>query len=193
MKRTPYLLAILILLTACTGCDNEKLKPGEFEDAALKACVQDLIDYAIGVGTMKADDPNKYEKIDTLDCYGGGIKSLKGIENLSNLNWLAIVDNQVESLEPLSTLAKLTFLKLSNNKIKELESLSGLTELNNVSLIDNYIEDITPLYGCKKITMLSINGNCITDEKQFEDIQTQLPNAGVSGAVLAAQHPEKCQ
>ncbi|HOW51302.1 MAG TPA: leucine-rich repeat domain-containing protein [bacterium] len=106
---------------------------------------------------------------------------------------MSIVDNQVESLEPLRTLTKLTFLKLNNNKIKDLEPLSGLTELNALYLMNNYIDSLTPLYGCKKITALSINGNCITDERQFEDIQAQLPNAGISGAVLAAQTPEKCQ
>ena len=52
MKRTAYLLTILILLTACTGCDNgnNKLKPGEFEDPAFKACVQEKIDYDANLG-----------------------------------------------------------------------------------------------------------------------------------------------
>ncbi|HOW51057.1 MAG TPA: hypothetical protein PLV42_03310 [bacterium] len=71
MKRTAYLLTILILLTACTGCDDGKLKPGEFEDPAFKACVENKINYA----ELDRNDPELYNKIDSMECYGGGSRA----------------------------------------------------------------------------------------------------------------------
>ncbi|HOW51061.1 MAG TPA: hypothetical protein PLV42_03330 [bacterium] len=75
MKRTAYLLTILILLTACTGCDDGKLKPGEFEDPAFKACVEERINYAIGIGLWQKDDPELYNKVEELACEGGGFRA----------------------------------------------------------------------------------------------------------------------
>ena len=67
------MLTILILLTACTGCDNgnNKLKPGEFEDPAFKACVQEKIDYDANLGLLDKNDPELYNKITRLGCGGG--------------------------------------------------------------------------------------------------------------------------
>ncbi|HOW50977.1 MAG TPA: hypothetical protein PLV42_02910 [bacterium] len=73
-----FFLTILILLTACTGCDNGdngKLKPGEFEDPAFKACVEERINYAIGIGLWQKDDPELYNKVEMLECYGGGSRA----------------------------------------------------------------------------------------------------------------------
>ncbi|HOW51303.1 MAG TPA: hypothetical protein PLV42_04575 [bacterium] len=66
-----FLLTILILLTACTGCDDEKLKPGEFEDPAFKACVENYMNLI----EIDKNDPEKYNKIKNLECYGGGFRA----------------------------------------------------------------------------------------------------------------------
>jgi Leucine-rich repeat (LRR) protein len=127
MRNILILLAVLVVgLIACTGCDDDgKLKPGEFGDPAFKACVENKISYA----ELDKNDPDLYDKITSMECYGGGIKSLKGIENMPNMDWLAIVDNQIELLEPLHTLTKLDWLKLNNNKIKDITPISNLPAL----------------------------------------------------------------
>ena len=176
---------------AAVGCDGGG-KGEMFPDPAFKACVDDLVNYAIEIGNIDANDPNKYEKIDTLDCYGGGIKSLKGIENLSNLDWLAIVDNQVESLEPLRTLTKLEFLKLDNNQVKDLEPLSGLTALNALYFHYNYVEDISPLYEMKSLSTVGPGNNCIPKE-QFYTLQKKNPAIVMEINLENYVIPEKCQ
>ena len=185
-------MVILLLLTACTGCDDNKLKPGEFEDPAFAKCVQDRIDYAVSIGLWQKDDPDIYNKVDKLECYGGEIKKIKGIENMPNINWLAVVDNQLESLEPLRTLTKLEFLKLNNNKIKDIEPLSELKTLYNLYLADNYIEDISPLCVLTQIRTVMLSGNCITDVNQFRELEKCASEYSSNGAENY-QEPEKCQ
>ena len=188
-----YYMAMFLLLSLTIGCDGDgPLKPGEFEDPAFAKCVKDSIDYAISIGLWQKDDPDIYNKVEELACEGGGVSSLKGIENMPNIDWLGIVDNEIESLEPLRTLTKLTFLKLDNNKIKDLEPLSGLTELTSLYLSYNYIEDISPLCPLTKLSMVGLTGNCITDVNQFRELEKCAPNY-TSGGAENYQNPEKCQ
>ena len=191
--RTIYLLSFFVLFSLTIGCDGDgPLKPGEFEDPAFAKCVKDRIDYAISIGLWQKDDPDIYNKVEMLECYGGGVKSLKGIENMPNMDDLSIVDNEIESLEPLRTLTKLEFLKLDNNKIKDLEPLSGLTELSTLLLSNNFIEDLTPLYSLSKLGLVSLDGNCIVDYSQFDELEKHSPNINL-GSPEKYQTPEKCQ
>ena len=191
--RVFFYLMLLLLLTACTGCDGDgKLKPGEFEDPAFAKCVQDMIDYAVSIGLWQKDDPDIYNKVNKLECYGGGVKEIGGVENMPNINWLAVVDNQVESLEPLRTLTKLKFLKLDNNKIRDVEPLSGLTELTSLLLYNNYIKDISSLCPLKKLDMADFSENCIADANQFRELEKCAPNY-TSGGAENYQDPAKCQ
>ena len=191
-ERTAYLLTILILLTACTGCDDGKLKPGEFEDPAFKACVEENLQDYYNNHLIDPADPERYNKVEMLECYGGGVKSLKGIENMPNVDDLAIVDNEIESLEPLRTLTKLTFLKLNNNKIKDLEPLSGLTALATLFLYDNYISDISPLYAVASLKTAGLGGNCILKE-QFDELEEKNPDINIGDTPEDFQDLAKCQ
>jgi len=185
---------LLLLLTACIGCDGDgPLKPGEFEDPAFAKCVKDKIDYEANLGLLDKNDPDLYNKIESLACAGFGVKSIKGIENLPNIDWFGAEDNEIESLEPLRTLTKLEFLKLSNNKIKELEPLSGLNVLGALHVDRNYIEDISSLYGNTSLTMLSIWGNCISNLFQFDELKKNNSNLVITGTTADDQDPTKCQ
>ena len=187
--RVFFYLMLLLLLTACTGCDGDgKLKPGEFEDPAFKACVENKINYA----GLDKEDPDLYNKITSLACGGGGISNLNGIENMPNIFDLTVIDNQIESLESLRTLTKLKWLKLDNNKIKDLEPLSELTELTSLYLRNNYIEDISPLCSLTKLSMVGLSGNCIADANQFRELEKCIPGY-TSGGAENYQNPEKCQ
>ena len=185
-----FWLAAAVAVFAAAGCDDGK---GEmFPDPAFKACVEDRIAYAVSIGLWQKDDPDIYNKVTMLECYGGGVKSIKGIEHMPNMDDLSIVDNQIESLEPLRTLTKLEFLKLNNNKIKDLEPLSGLKMLYNLYLADNYIEDISPLCALTQIRTVMLSGNCITDVNQFRELENCASEYSSNGAENY-QEPAKCQ
>ena len=188
-----YYMAMFLLLSLTIGCDGDgPLKPGEFEDPAFAKCVEKILQIYIDNNLILADDPDKYNKIDMLGCGEGGIRSIKGIENMPNLDEIEIIDNEIESLEPLRTLTKLEFLKLNNNKIKDLEPLSGLTELISLYLYDNYIENILPLCALTQIHTVGLSGNCIVDVNQFRELEKCAPEYSSNGAE-DYQNPEKCQ
>jgi len=184
-----FLLAVAVI--GAVGCDDGG-KGEMFPDPAFKACVEEKINYDANLDILDKNDPDLYDKIYMLACEGGGIKNIKGIEHMPNIDWLAITDNQVESLEPLRTLTKLEFLKLDNNKIKNLEPLSGLTILSTLSLSDNYIEDISPLFTLTNLGSVWLNGNCITDAGQFQELKQHSPDVQTGGAENS-QTPAKCQ
>ena len=184
---------MFLLLSLTLGCDGDgPLKPGEFEDPAFAKCVEKNLQDYYDNHLIDPDDPERYNKVEMLECYGGGVKGLKGIENMPNMDDLSIVDNEIESLEPLRTLTKLEFLKLSNNKIKDLEPLSGLPVLGSLIIDDNYVEDISPLYGVSSLTMLWLSRNCI-DISQLEEIEKRNSNLHFSETTKSSQDPEKCQ
>lgn len=77
-----FLLAAVFI--GAVGCDDGG--NGEmFPDPAFKACVEDRIAYAVSIGLWQKDDPDIYNKVDELACEGGGVKSLKGIDNMQTL------------------------------------------------------------------------------------------------------------
>lgn len=189
MRTITGLIFLLILIIACTACDKNEAM---FPDPAFAKCVKDRIDYAVGIGLWQKDDPENYNKVTMLECYGGGVKSIQGIEKMPNMDDLSIVDNQVESLEPLRTLTKITFLKLDNNKIQDLTPLSELANLSSLSLSKNYIKDLTPLYALTKLGNVYLDRNCITDAQQFEELKKHSPNV-ITGDAVNYQEPDKCK
>ncbi|HSA33857.1 MAG TPA: hypothetical protein P5077_09035 [bacterium] len=71
--RTVCLLSFFMLFSLTIGCDGDgTLKPGEFEDPAFAKCVEDKIDYEAGLGLLDKNDPDLYNKIESLACAGGG-------------------------------------------------------------------------------------------------------------------------
>jgi len=123
---------------------------------------------------------------------GGGVSSLKGIENIPNIDWLGVVDNQVESLEPLRTLTKLTFLKLDNNRIREVEPVSRLPVLATLYVYHNYVDDIMCLYDMTWLKTAGLGDNCIPKE-QFYVLKEKNPDIVIGVDLDNYVIPEKCK
>lgn len=143
-------------------------------------------------------------KIRYLNCYGGGIANLDGLENLASLNNLIVVENSVVDISPIASLKNLQILILSFNKIANIESLanlpeidflflagnplsetswtvlSGMTNLTTLGLEECRIRDINFLTNLKRIENLYLNGNQITDisplREMFNLVNLSLPN-----------------
>ena len=111
---------------------------------------------------------------------------------MPNIDWLGIVDNEIESLEPLRTLMKLTFLKLNNNKIRDLEPVSNLPMLNALFLNDNYVNDISCFYDTQSLTYAELADNCIPKE-QLLTMREKHPQLPLGVDLDNYVTPEKCQ
>lgn len=86
---------------------------------------------------MSIRDWAKLWSIYSLDISNKGIKDLKGIENLSSLNYLYCENNEIESLD-LSSWEYLIYLDCSNNLLTEL-NISGNQYLENLWCANNLL------------------------------------------------------
>ncbi|WP_217302693.1 cell wall-binding repeat-containing protein [Clostridium sp. 001] len=163
-----------------------------FKDKNLEEAVRDSIDKPNG--TLYKSD---VEKITVLSAQDRGIKDISGIENLTNLQSLALysnqisdismvkdltnlqelnlADNQISDISGLKDLTNLQTLYLQNNKISDINGLKDLTNLQKLLLENNEISDISALKGLTNLESLSLDDNKISDINMLKDL-TNLQN-----------------
>ena len=98
--------------------------------------------------------------------YGGTLRSspekpfgnLDGIQNLTNLRNLTILNRLVTDISPISELKNLRFLSLHTNWISDITPLSGLTDLEQLIISENPISDISALSELTKLRRLHVHG-----------------------------------
>ncbi|EAF9641306.1 hypothetical protein A6I69_13080 [Listeria monocytogenes] len=113
------------------------------------------------------DDIVTQAELDTISSLGAryvGIVNLSGMENLTNLEYLYLENNQISDISPLSNLTNLTELNLDDNQISDISPLSNLTNLPYLNLASNHqISDISPLSNLTSLTYLNLGINQISD------------------------------
>ena len=137
-----------------------------FEDPRLEAQVR----VAVSSGVRKNFSPvaewnltcNLLSGVELLHV-GGGIESLAGIQNLTNLTSLDLDSNRITDIGALSGLTGLTNLRLSANSITDISALSGLRNLTQLRLELNSVTDIGALRELTNLTSLGLDRNSITD------------------------------
>jgi len=92
-----------------------------------------------------------------------GIVSLEGMQNLTSLTILVLIDNSITDAGPLSSLPSLQTIFLRNNSIRDLSPFTGLTGLGTLVLGNNSISDLSPLTGLTSLWDLDVANNSITD------------------------------
>ncbi|EAF1122871.1 LPXTG cell wall anchor domain-containing protein, partial [Listeria monocytogenes] len=120
-----------------------------------------------------------------------GVRSLEGIDRLSDLNELYFNNNNVSDLSPLRGMKNLWYVLFNNNNISDLSPLAGkkvaLLEVNNNNISDitplasmevldffadnNEISDITPLAN-KSFRKLKLSDNKISDVSSLSNTTT---------------------
>ncbi|MBO4460477.1 MAG: S-layer homology domain-containing protein [Clostridiales bacterium] len=91
---------------------------------------------------------------------GKGIKDLKGIENLTNLNRLYCDNNKLTSID-LSANKDLSLLYIENNKLSSLD-VSKNTGLNGISCANNKITSLD-VSGLKELESLEVQENNLAE------------------------------
>jgi Leucine-rich repeat (LRR) protein len=111
-------------------------------DPSLANCVQKhLIDKKL---TLLSD-------IEKLKCHGMNIKSLDGLQQLTNLRSLSLFNNKLTHAD-LTSFKELTYLNIANNKLTSIK-LAQLGKLHTLYLFKNKLTtiDFTGLKSLKKI------------------------------------------
>ncbi len=131
-------------------------------DARLRAVIADNLGKASGAPIT----PAEMASLTRIDAPNKGIRSLTGLEQAINLQWLDLGlgrassnSNAISDLSPLSNLTNLTYLDLTDNSITDISTLSNLTNLTRLNLRRNRISDISVLSNLTNLTGLYLHAN----------------------------------
>ncbi|ELC6641711.1 leucine-rich repeat domain-containing protein [Listeria monocytogenes] len=146
-----------------------------FPDAALAEIIRDTL------GKSSVDDIVTQAELDTItrvsESYRG-IADISGMENLTNLGYLYLNNNQISDISPLANLTNLSNLDLYNNQISDISPLENLTNLSDLGLYNNQISDISPLANLTNLSNLDLNNNQISDLSPLSNL-TNLKDLGL--------------
>jgi internalin A len=134
-----------------------------FPDPALESAIRNAIDKPDG--SIALDDVAHLEEL-RFD----GVASLTGLECLTSLAYLEMVDSAISDLAPLSQLTSLTYLAANDSAISDLTPLAGLTSLTTLYLNRNSVSDLTPLSGLTWLEYLELGENAIGDLTPLEGL-----------------------
>ena len=148
-----------VLLPSALCSDQPATAIATFEDANLEAAIR----AALSIGGRQNLTCSLVSGLTDLTARNAGIASLVGIQNLTSLTTLYLVDNPVTDISALSGLTKLTTLWLFSNSNTDISALSGLTSLTDLRLGGNSITDIRALRELTNLTVLYLHNNSISD------------------------------
>ncbi|NOZ53627.1 MAG: hypothetical protein GXP08_10875 [Gammaproteobacteria bacterium] len=126
-----------------------------FTDNALQECIDQL---AAAKGWRYA-----HELVGNVDCSSRAIQQLAGVEHLTTIDSLNVLNNQIADISALAALINLKRLYLNDNQIDAVNSLSGLVALEFLNLRNNQLTDISAISNLTTLTVLYMNNNAIVD------------------------------
>lgn len=91
------------------------------------------------------------------------IRSIRGLDTLTNLASLSLRSNDISDLTPLANLHKLGKITLTDNRVTDLVPLAGLPALSDLGLSGNTIADLTPLARVRTLRFLGLTKNQLSD------------------------------
>ncbi len=98
------------------------------------------------------------------------VKSLKGIEYLTNLRTLDISGHGLTSLKGLNKLTTLVKLNVSENKLTSLEGIEKSTNLKELDAYDNQLTNLKGIGNLKKLKTLIVYRNKLTNLKEVKNL-----------------------
>ncbi|CAL5993916.1 Conserved_hypothetical protein [Hexamita inflata] len=107
------------------------------------------------------------------------IRSLGGLQKMTQLTELTLSLNQLSSLEAITALVNLTLLDLSQNNLEDISPIPKLKELKVLDLSQNLIASILPLRGLDRLEILTLVHSNLTDISSLSGL-TQLSELDVS-------------
>ncbi|QIK69393.1 LPXTG cell wall anchor domain-containing protein [Erysipelothrix sp. HDW6C] len=143
---------------------NEKSIVGRitdlFQDQNLAEAVAVTLGYSSVDENLTTED---VQKLTILKANDAGIKSLEGIQILTNIRSITLQRNEITNLSPLDSLPKLIGLDLSSNNISDIGTLETIPSLISIAFSDNQISDISALAPLTKLKTVYLSRNLITD------------------------------
>ena len=169
------LLACMCLFLAYSLCtlaeENDVVKNDQtgIPDKGLYRAVQDALGKKRNQ-TFTEKEAASLKKLEIPFRYKIGIKPLKGIEYLCNLERLDISGYGLKSLKGIEKLPKLTSLVAEDNNLKNLQSVSKAKNLIGLHVGGNKLQSLKGIEKLKKLEYLGIQNNRLTTLKELKKL-----------------------
>ena len=125
--------------------------------------------YKIGIKSLKGIE--YLSNLERLDISGYGLKSLKGIEKLPKLTSLVAEKNKLRNLNSIKKAKNLVGLYVGRNKLKNLEGIQELTNLEYLGVQDNGLTSLKELKNLKKLRGLEAYENKLTNLRGLQNLK----------------------
>ena len=125
--------------------------------------------YKIGIKSLKGIE--YLCNLERLDISGYGLKSLKGIEKLPKLTSLVAEKNKLRNLNSVKKAKNLVGLYVGRNKLKSLEGIQELTNLEYLGVQDNGLTSLKELRNLKKLKELEAYENKLTNLRGLQNLK----------------------
>ena len=122
--------------------------------------------YKVGIKSLKGI--GYLSNLDRLDISGYGLKSLKGVEKLPKLTSLVAEDNNLKNLQSVSKAKNLISLYVGGNKLKSLKGIEGLRKLEYLGIQNNRLTTLKELKNLTQLKQLEAKENKLTSLKGME-------------------------
>ncbi len=144
-----FLGGLMLVSTALAHSSSPAASPEVIHDPALRACVLRTLSDAYGSG-------NSLGQITELKCHNQGIKSIAGLEHLTNLRTLSLFRNRIRRVD-ITLPASLESLNLARNQLERL-TLTRLPRLREVFVFGNRLTKLE-LHQLPQLVSLRANDN----------------------------------
>ncbi|CAL6074250.1 leucine-rich_repeat domain-containing protein [Hexamita inflata] len=121
--------------------------------------------------------PTKVLKKLTANCCN--IRSLDGLQKMTQLTELTLSLNQISNTEVIASLVNLTSLDMSQNNLEDISPIAKLKQLKVLDLSQNLITSIKPLQGLDRLEILTLVQSNLTDISSLSGL-AQLTELDVS-------------
>ncbi len=159
-----------------------------FTDSVVEEAVREKLDKASGKltltdtlgiyrlklpqGVKSLKDLKHLKNLEYLDAQQLGIKDISSLSSLTKLKVLYLQRNSISNINTLKKLTKLEILSLNGNQLSGLDALSKQTKLQELYLRENKISDITPLSKLTKLKILEIGNNNIRKVDALKNLKS---------------------
>jgi Leucine-rich repeat (LRR) protein len=151
--------ASVVLHPSSLCVDHGAAAVASFADGAVEQALRTSLGLASGEEITCGDLP----ALTRLSVHGRGVESVLGLQNVTELESLALGNNDIQDLSPLSGMSSLKELFFENNAVTDLGPLADLTGLTWLGMANNEVADLSPLSATTQLVHLTIVNNSVVD------------------------------
>lgn len=147
-----------------------KKKNQEFTVEEAESITELTVKTKRGIKTLKGIEC--LTQLKTLRVSSCHLKTLKGVEKLPNLTQIVACYNELKDLRSIKNLKNLQGLCVEENKLTSLKGIENLTNLTHLEAQNNKLKSLKELKNLKRLKYLKVSENRLTSLKGIENLKS---------------------